>query len=108
MTCPGTEALGLRADAAEAFRWFEKSAAGGHASGRYFLAGANREGKGTARDPVKAMELYRKGAERGDWQAAQAISQMYGNGEGVEKSKELSEQWFAKAVQLRHEAARQH
>jgi TPR repeat protein len=104
LACPGAQTLGLRADPAEAFRWFEKSAAGGHPSGLFFLAAAYREGKGTAPDPLKAMELYRKGAERGDWEAAQQLAHMYAGGEGVEKSKELSEEWFRKAVQLKHRA----
>ena len=102
LKCPGAEAAGLRADPAEAFRWFERAADGGHLSGLFFLAGAYREGKGTPQNPLKAMELYRKGAERGDWQAAQAISHMYAAGEGVETSKELSEEWFRKALQLKH------
>jgi uncharacterized protein len=102
LKCPGAEALGLRVDPAEAFRWYEKSADGGHPSGLFFLARAYREGKGVATDPVKAMELYRKGADRGDWQAAEAISHMYAAGEGVAKSRELSEEWYRKALQLKH------
>ena len=102
LKCPGAEAAGLRADPVAALQWFEKSANGGHPSGLFFLAEAYREGKGTAQNQLKAMELYRRGADGGDWQAAQAISHMYAAGDGVEKSKELSEEWFRKAIQLRH------
>jgi len=100
--CQGGGAGVSKKDLEESVAWFQKSADGGHLSGLFFLAGSYRSGTGVAQDPGKAMELYRKGADRGDWQAAQEISRMYAVGEGVPKSTELSEQWFSKAVQLKH------
>jgi TPR repeat protein len=106
LKCPGADAAGLRLDFEEALRWFQKSADGGHPSGLFFLAQAFREGKGTARDPAKAMELFKKGAARGDWQAAQQIAEMYALGEGVEQSKPISEEWYRRAVGLKHRSLR--
>ena len=100
--CQGGGAGVSKEELEESVGWFQKSADGGHLSGIFFLAGAYREGKGVPRDAKKAMELYGKGVDRGDWQAAQEISRMYAAGEGVPKSTELSEQWISKAVQLRH------
>lgn len=102
LKCPGAEIAGLRQDASEAVRWFEKAADGGHPSGLFFLARAYREGTGTARNPEKALELYRKGAGRGDWQAAHALFEMYAQGEGVEKNQQLAEEWYRKALQFKH------
>jgi TPR repeat protein len=56
------------------------------------------------KDPLKAIEAYKKGADRGDWQAAQAIAHMYASGEGVERNSALSEEWFSRSVRLKHES----
>jgi len=100
LKCP--EEAGLRQDFEEAFGWYQKSADGGHLTGLFYLAQAYRKGQGTARAPAKAIALFEKGAARGDWQAAQELALMYAEGEGVEKSKVKSNEWFRKAVQLKH------
>ena len=102
--CPGGAAEGLRIDAAQALQWHQKAADAGHPAGLFFVAAAYREGKGVARDPAKALALYKQGAERGDWEAAQAVAHMYASGEGVEKDQTLSEEWFRRAIRLKHQS----
>ncbi|HYV66426.1 MAG TPA: PDZ domain-containing protein, partial [Myxococcales bacterium] len=100
--CP--DEAGLRQDFEEAFRWYQKSADGGNLTALFFLAQAHRNGQGTPRDPAKAIELFERGAARGDWQAAHEIFMMYAAGEGVEKNEALAEKWARKSIQLKHES----
>jgi TPR repeat protein len=104
--CPGADTTGLQKDSEEAVKWFEKAADRGNLTGLFFLAEAYRKGTGVPLDYKKALELYEKGADRGDWEAAQAISHMYSNGEAGEKNKDLADRWFRKAVDLKHKAVR--
>lgn len=104
--CPGAESAGLKRDPEEAVKWFKKAADSGDLSGLFLLAEAYQKGTGVPQDFSKAKELYEEGASRGDWEAAQAISHMYFNGEAGEKDKELGERWFRKALDLKHKAVR--
>lgn len=106
LKCPGADSAGLKRDPEEAVRWFEKASDRGDLTGLFYLAQAYQEGTGVPQDYKKALELYERGASRGDWEAAQAISHMYTNGEAGEKNKELADQWFRKAVNLKHKAVR--
>jgi hypothetical protein len=104
--CPGADSAELKRDPAEAVKWFEKAADRGDLTGLFFLAEAHQKGTGVPKDYKKALELYERGSNRGDWEAAQAISNMYASGEAGEKNKELSEQWYRKALDLKHKAVR--
>lgn len=104
--CPGADSAGLKRDPEEAVRWFEKASDRGNLTGLFYLAQAYRNGTGVPQDYKKALKLYERGASRGDWEAAQEIAHMYTTGEAGEKNKELADQWFRKAVDLKHKAVR--
>lgn len=104
LKCPGADTAGLKRDAEEAVRWFEKASDRGDLTGLFYLAQAYRKGTGVPQDNKKALALYDKGASRGDWEAAQAISHMYSAGEGVERNRELANKWMSKAIELKHQS----
>ena len=102
VACPDGESSGLRRDPAEALKWFEKSAARGDPAGLFMVARAYRGGLGVTQDVRMALKLYEQGAGRGDWQAAQEIAHMYSAGELGEKDVKRANEWFRKAVDLKH------
>jgi len=102
--CPGAEIAGLRQDLVQSVAWFEKASNLGDPTGLFYLAQAYRKGNGVAQDNRKAFDLYKKGADNGDWEAAQAISHMYNSGEAGEQNKDLADEWFRKAVDLKHKS----
>lgn len=71
------------ADWAEAVSWLEKAARGG-APVYILIADSWAEGLGVPRDPVRAAEWYRIGAETGDGLAQYEIGRRYLEGDGVE------------------------
>jgi TPR repeat protein len=104
--CPGVDGKDIQRDPAEAFRWFQKAADAGHATGLFFVARAYREGDGAPQNYRKAMELYEQGASKGDWEAAQEISFMYSRGQGVARDEGLADKWRRRALDLKHQAVR--
>lgn len=63
-------ALGLESDTREAFKLYQSAAKSGHAQAAYRVAVCceigQEEGGGTSRDPVKAMQWYKRAATLGD------------------------------------------
>ena len=63
-------ALGLESDTREAFKLYQTAAKSGHAQAAYRVAVCceigQEEGGGTSRDPVKAMQWYKRAATLGD------------------------------------------
>jgi TPR repeat protein len=104
--CPGADSAELKRDPEEAVKWFKKAADQGELAGLFFLAEAYQKGNGVLQDRQKALELYEDGASRGDWEAAQAVSNMYASGEIGEKDKDLADQWYRKALDLKHKSVR--
>ena len=105
--CPGAEDTGLRKDSAEAAKWFEKAANLGNNTGLFYLANAYRKGDGVPRDTGKAVELYKRGADRDDWESAQELAHIYYAGEGdVPRDEQASNTWMRKAIDLKHKAVR--
>lgn len=68
--CHGQGSLGLKVDAKEAFNLYTSAAKAGYAQAAYRVAVCcemgHEEGGGTRRDPLKAMQWYRRAASMGD------------------------------------------
>ncbi|KAF8864668.1 hypothetical protein BDZ45DRAFT_737234 [Acephala macrosclerotiorum] len=68
--CYGRGALGLETDNKEAFTLYQSAAKGGHAAAAYRTAVCcelgNDEGGGTRKDPLKAIQWYKRAATLGD------------------------------------------
>ncbi|EHY57495.1 hypothetical protein HRR83_002975 [Exophiala dermatitidis] len=68
--CHGQGLLGLPVDAKEAFHLYQSAAKLGHAQSAYRVAVCcelgSEEGGGTRRDPMKAMQWYKRAATLGD------------------------------------------
>jgi len=68
--CYGQGLLGLQVDTKEAFSLYQSAAKGGHAASAYRTAVCcemgHEEGGGTKRDPLKAVQWYRRAAALGD------------------------------------------
>jgi hypothetical protein len=63
------------------------------------LGRAYLHGLGIARDPVEAVQWFRKAADAGNVLAMINLGNAYLNGVGVERNKSEAERWFAKARQ---------
>jgi TPR repeat protein len=72
---------GVRADPAEAARWFDIAAQGGSPDAMFQLANAYRAGAGVPKDEAKAVELYEKAGEMEHAAALQALAMAYMYGE---------------------------
>jgi TPR repeat protein len=68
--CYGRGSLGLEADNKEAFSLYQSAAKAGHAAAAYRTAVCceigNEEGGGTRKDPMKAIQWYKRAATLGD------------------------------------------
>ncbi len=68
--CHGQGSLGLQVGPKEAFHLYTSAAKAGHAQAAYRVAVCcemgNEEGGGTRRDPLKAMQWYKRAATMGD------------------------------------------
>ena len=91
---------GVKPDAKEAAKWYEKAFSRGDITSTYYLGRLYELGKGVAQDYGKAVELYRQSAQRDDIIAAPAMAalgRMYENGWGVAKDLDTAQMWYDKA-----------
>lgn len=70
-------------------------------------ARAFEHGEGVAKDSLKAIDLYCKGARAGDPEAQYGIGWMYANGRGVPHDDRIAAYFFELATQQGHEPSRQ-
>lgn len=61
---------------AEAMHWFRQAAHHGQASSWFHIGSHYERGLGVDKDPAKAAEAYRNGAEKGSSDAQQALGVM--------------------------------
>jgi uncharacterized protein len=91
--------FGVPQNLATAVFWLEKSAAQGERVGERGLADRYRTGTGVAKDPVRALELYRSAANKGDADAESWVGDAYENGwGGVRKDWSEALKWYVKAA----------
>ncbi|OGV66124.1 MAG: hypothetical protein A2283_15270 [Lentisphaerae bacterium RIFOXYA12_FULL_48_11] len=68
------------------------------AEAQYNLAVCYYKGDGVEKDPVKALELLMKAAERGNAGAQGGLGIIYASGDGVEKNQVKAIEWYTKAA----------
>ena len=96
------EGKGVKADIAEAMRWYEKSAKQGNGAAQYNLAQLYYE-KGQKDEPhayEKAKYWYEKAIENNVKEAYNNLAALYMHGLGVEQNEQKAFELFAKAAQL--------
>ncbi|OJF98504.1 peptidoglycan-binding protein [Rhizobium sp. 58] len=95
-----TEGRGLKADLAEAAKWYQKAADAGIAPAQYRLASLYEKGTGVARDLSKAKILYAQAAEQGNASAMHNLAVLMASGGEGSPDFAAAGQWFAKAADL--------
>jgi hypothetical protein len=90
---------GVPADAAEAFRWYQRAADHGHPRAKMFLGLCYAEGKATAQDHVRALACYREAAEGGLAFACGLVGLSYASGKGIEQSDTEAANWYRRGAE---------
>lgn len=89
-------------DSEKAFEWFKRAAMQGHVLAQYSLATMYRYGKGVAVNAEKAVEWYRKAADRVDGERQkgilETIKQMQASGEMVDRNGPAADIHFVSAI----------
>jgi hypothetical protein len=85
----------------QAIAFYQKAADQGFVAGELHLADCYRDGRGVARDKVKAAEWYRKGADQGDAGAQGTLAMLYSMGQGVPQSDVEAYFWFDLAAAVK-------
>lgn len=89
---------------AEAERWYQVAASREHPEALYRLALRSLYGK--PRDLARALDFYRRAADRGHVVAQNNLGAMYACGFGVPRDLPRALQWFRQAAAMGHEGAR--
>jgi uncharacterized protein len=74
--------------------YFRRSSDLGYGPSQIALAYYYETGTSVARDPAKALELYRKAAQQGDPLAAWLAGRLYFLGTGVARDPDAAQKWF--------------
>ncbi|KQS90776.1 MULTISPECIES: peptidoglycan-binding protein [unclassified Rhizobium] len=94
-----TEGRGVKADLAEAAKWYQRSADAGVIPAQYRLASLYEKGSGVARDVSKARALYQEAAEKGNASAMHNLAVMLASGGASSPDFAAAGQWFGKAAE---------
>ncbi len=89
-------------DRERAFRMFTDLAGRGHAGSMAYLGHMFEEGRGTRRDPAKAVTWYRRAGDKGVAWAQVNVGRLYERGEGVKKDHNEALRWYRKAADQKH------
>lgn len=95
-----TEGRGVKADPAEAVKWYQLSADEGFAPAEYRLANVYEKGTGVERDLEKAKAFYRLAAEKGNASAMHNLAVLLATGAGATPDYKAASTWFQKAADL--------
>ena len=89
---------GVPADLIQARAWLEKAAAGGDPQALYTLGRALSDSAGQAvADPVRAADLYRRAAEKGNALAGLRYGLALSEGNGVKRDPAAAQRWLMQA-----------
>ena len=95
-----TDGRGVKADLAEAARWYQLSADKGLAPAQYRLANLLEKGTGVERDLGKAVTYYRQAAEAGNASAMHNLAVLYASGAAGQPDYAAAVNWFSRAADL--------
>ena len=93
------------ANVKESFAMAQRSVAQGCPRGYHCLGTRYDYGMGVAKDPVKAAELYKKGAELGSPECQYCYAVCFKTGSGVPQDDDAAIRWAVKAAEQGHAAA---
>lgn len=85
---------------ADAFKWFQRAGAQGHAAALLRLGQMAENGEATKQDFTVALRMYRKAADAGNAEATRKVADMYANGRAVDQDDALAAKWYAAAADL--------
>lgn len=97
--------LGVAQDAAAAFRWFDRAAAGGHLQAMAAVGATYASGKGVEPDYQAAHQWLSKAAQQGYGLANERLGYLYQHGLGVEKDLARAAGFYEAAAQIGYAAA---
>jgi hypothetical protein len=83
----------------EAFAWFSKASAAGHAEAQFHVALCFEDGDGVKPDQAQAVEWYRKSATGGFAKAQNNLAICYRDGQGVPRDYAEAEKWYCRAAE---------
>jgi hypothetical protein len=94
-----------RNDYEAAFREFQPLADQGVAEAQFMLGLLYSDGRGVAKNPAKAVSLYRDAAEQGLAHAQHSLGDMYFLGVGVAENNAEAMNWYERAAKQGHPQA---
>ena len=94
--------LGVAADPAEAFRWYEEAAEKGDPIGMNGVGFSLREGLGVEKDIGAAVPWLQFAAEFGQPNAMHTLGTLYQRGEGVEQDPVKAYEWWLSLAATRY------
>ncbi|WP_438750404.1 peptidoglycan-binding protein [Pararhizobium sp. O133] len=94
-----TEGRGVKADLAEAAKWYQRSADAGVIPAQYRLASLYEKGSGVARNLPKARTLYLQAAEKGNASAMHNLAVMLASGGATSPDFAAAGKWFGEAAE---------
>ncbi|KQV42020.1 peptidoglycan-binding protein [Rhizobium sp. Root73] len=93
-----TEGRGIKADLAQAAKWYQRAADAGVTPAEYRLASLYEKGTGVSRDLTKARTLYQQAAEKGNASAMHNLAVMLASGGGAAPDFAGAGKWFGMAA----------
>lgn len=93
-----TEGRGIKADLAQAAKWYQRAADAGVTPAQYRLASLYEKGTGVGRDLTKARALYLQAAEKGNASAMHNLAVMLASGGGAAPDFAGAGKWFSMAA----------
>lgn len=93
-----TEGRGIKADLAQAAKWYQRAADAGVIPAEYRLASLYEKGTGVGRDLKKARTLYQQAAEKGNASAMHNLAVMLASGGDAAPDFAGAGKWFAMAA----------
>jgi hypothetical protein len=96
---------GVKADPAEAAKWYERAALQGHGGATRVLTRLGVAAGERPEEMIRVFNLWRSGAERGDATAQRVVGDFYKRGVGVERNLAEAERWFSAAIAQKDTAA---
>ncbi|HEY6633765.1 MAG TPA: peptidoglycan-binding protein [Rhizobiaceae bacterium] len=94
------EGRGVKADMAEAAKWYERSAEAGFAPAEYRIGNMYEKGTGVTRDVARSRDWYEKAAEKGNASAMHNLAVLYAMGADGQTDNDAAAMWFIKAAEL--------
>lgn len=95
-----TEGRGVKADLAEAARWYQQAADKGFAPAEYRIANLYEKGNGVTRDMAKARDYYERAAKAGNASAMHNLAVIFATGVDGKPDNATAVKWFKQAADL--------